>query len=170
MDLDQFSNKSRKSGIIIQVLARGLGQNLKQFFLEYVHNGIDKKDLYLGKSLLKRNVKRTRRWSLLSYLDGALSVWFVSGTIYQEVMSYNNLSEISSPVEGNGEINQSSSSSSTSSGWLYFVLYFCFKLFCKNLFKTLHTSAISESLNWFVTVNLWVIVRIKKLGCQGTLF
>lgn len=37
-------------------------------------------------------------------------------------MSYNNLSEISSPVEGNGEINQSSSSSSTSSGSLYFVL------------------------------------------------
>lgn len=36
-------------------------------------------------------------------------------TIYQEVMSYNNLNEISSPVEGNGEINQSSSSSSTSS-------------------------------------------------------
>lgn len=61
MDLDQFSNKARKSGIIIQVLARGLGQNLKQFFLEYVHNGIDKKDLYLGKSLLKINVKRTRR-------------------------------------------------------------------------------------------------------------
>lgn len=36
-------------------------------------------------------------------------------TIYQEVISYNNLSEISSPIEENGEINQSSSSSSTSS-------------------------------------------------------
>ena len=61
MDLDQFSNKARKSGIIIQVLVRVLGQNLKQFFLEYVHNGINQKDLYLGKSLLKRNVMRTRR-------------------------------------------------------------------------------------------------------------
>ena len=61
MDLDQFSNKARKSGIIIQVLVRVLGQNLKHFFLEYVHNGINQKDLYLGKSLLKRNVMRTRR-------------------------------------------------------------------------------------------------------------
>lgn len=61
MDLDQFSNKARKSGIIIQVLVRVLGQNLKQFFLEYVHNGINQKALYLGKSLLKRNVMRTRR-------------------------------------------------------------------------------------------------------------
>lgn len=50
MDLDKFSNKARKSGIIIQVLVRVLGQNLKQFFLEYVHNGIDQKGMSLGKS------------------------------------------------------------------------------------------------------------------------
>ena len=47
MDLDHFSNKARK---IIHVLVRVLGQNLKQFFLEYVPNGINQKDFYLEKS------------------------------------------------------------------------------------------------------------------------
>ncbi|KAL9962779.1 hypothetical protein ACROYT_G031917 [Oculina patagonica] len=37
-------------------------------------------------------------------------------TIYQEVTSYNSANDIPSPVEGNGEINASSSSSSISSG------------------------------------------------------
>ncbi|XP_073251239.1 stress-activated protein kinase JNK-like isoform X1 [Porites lutea] len=37
-------------------------------------------------------------------------------TIYREVISYNSMNEIPSPVEGNGEINASSSSSSISSG------------------------------------------------------
>ncbi|KAJ7325625.1 Mitogen-activated protein kinase 10 [Desmophyllum pertusum] len=37
-------------------------------------------------------------------------------TIYREVISYNNMNDIPSPVEGNGEINASSSSSSISSG------------------------------------------------------
>ena len=47
----------------------------------------------------------------------------ISGTIYQEVISYNSMNEIPSPVEGNGEINASSSSSSISSGWCeYFTL------------------------------------------------
>ncbi|XP_073251241.1 stress-activated protein kinase JNK-like isoform X3 [Porites lutea] len=36
-------------------------------------------------------------------------------TIYREVISYNSMNEIPSPVEGNGEINASSSSSSISS-------------------------------------------------------
>ena len=40
----------------------------------------------------------------------------ISGTIYQEVISYNSANDIPSPVDGNGEINASSSSSSISSG------------------------------------------------------
>ena len=44
----------------------------------------------------------------------------IAGTIYQEVISYNNTNDTPPVVEGNGEINASSSSSSISSGNVIF--------------------------------------------------
>ena len=44
----------------------------------------------------------------------------IAGTIYQEVISYNNTNDAPPVVEGNGEINASSSSSSISSGNVIF--------------------------------------------------
>lgn len=45
-----------------------------------------------------------------------LLICLITGTIYQEVISYNNTNDTPPVVEGNGEINASSSSSSISSG------------------------------------------------------
>ena len=57
-------------------------------------------------------------YHVITCVWGKLIIWCVSfsGTIYQEVISYNSANDIPSPVDGNGEINASSSSSSISSG------------------------------------------------------
>ena len=57
-------------------------------------------------------------YHVITWAWGELIIWCVSfsGTIYQEVISYNSANDIPSPVDGNGEINASSSSSSISSG------------------------------------------------------
>ena len=49
-----------------------------------------------------------------------LLICLIAGTIYQEVISYNNTNDTPPVVEGNGEINASSSSSSISSGNVIF--------------------------------------------------